>query len=319
MPDLVLQFPVHTLSQEVLLSEGTVLSEDCLRELARSAGRKEDREISFLGYGSIRRDIASFMRQDVYRHIFGERDENRNILGLMEQIRTPRAVLDILRYFRGNDPYTYRHILIVSALTCLFVTGLSDDVRRSFPEISAGPLHDLGKVSVPLDLLRAGKPLRRSERAYLEHHTLAGFALLAYFLRDAKKFSCLVARDHHERGDGSGYPRGIRLEDRMLEIVVVCDVYDALISSRPYRKRSFDNRTAIEELTTMAEQGKIGWEVVRFLVSRNRKGRPPMEECTVSREKRGIPPDGNLYGVVLDDDDPEDVPTGPGGRDEIRL
>jgi len=151
--------------------------------------------------------------------------------------------------------------------------------------------------------------LRRSERAHLEHHTMAGFALLGYYLRDSKKFSCIVARDHHERGDGSGYPRGIRLEDRMVEIVVTCDVYDALISARPYRKSSFDNRTAVEELTTMAEEGKIGWEVVRFLVSRSRKGRPPMEECAVSQEKRGIPPEGNLYGIVLEDDAP-DLPGG---------
>ena len=313
MAELTLRFPVHTLAKQDLIPAGTVLSDDLLRDLAGSHPRATDRELSFLKYGSIRRDIESYMRQAVYRHIFGETDEHGHILGLMEQVRFPRPVFDILRYFRENDPYTYRHILIVSALTCLFVRGLSADLRDSFPEISAGPLHDLGKVSVPLELLRRSKPLRRSERAYLEHHTLAGFALLGYHLRDAKKFSCIVARDHHERGDGSGYPRGIRLEDRMVEIVVACDVYDALISARPYRKSSFDNRTAIEELTTMAEEGKIGWEVVRFLVSRNRKGRPPMVECTVSQEKRGIPPEGNLYGIVLDDDDPQDV-EGPAGR-----
>jgi len=309
MTELTLRFPVHTLAKKDLIPEGTVLTDDLLRELAGSPPRAADRELSFLKYGSIRRDVESYMRQDVYRHIFGETDEHRQILGLMEQIRFPLPVFDILRYFQENDPYTYRHILIVSALTCLFVRGLPGKMRDSFPEISAGPLHDLGKISVPLELLRRTKPLRRSERAYLEHHTMAGFALLGYYLRDSKKFSCIVARDHHERGDGSGYPRGIRLEDRMVEIVVTCDVYDALISARPYRKSSFDNRTAVEELTTMAEEGKIGWEVVRFLVSRSRKGRPPMEECEVSQEKRGIPPEGNLYGIVLEDDAP-DLPGG---------
>lgn len=313
MTELTLRFPVHTLAKKDLIPEGTVLTDDLLRELAGSPPRAADRELSFLKYGSIRRDVESYMRQDVYRHIFGETDEHRQILGLMEQIRFPLPVFDILRYFQENDPYTYRHILIVSALTCLFARGLAENIRDIPLEASAGPLHDLGKVSVPLELLKRTKPLKRTERAYLEHHTTAGFALLGYYLGDAKEFSCFVARDHHERKDGSGYPRGIRLDDSLLEIVVACDVYDALISPRPYRMGSFDNRTAIEEITNMAEEGKIGWEVVRFLVSRNRKGRPHMEECMVSREKRGIPPEGNLYGIVVDDDDPQEF-GGPGER-----
>ena len=304
MSALTLRFPVSTVEGRELLPPGAVLSDDFLRGFAGSSRDASRRDIPFLEYGTIRRDLSAYMHQDVYRHIFGEADEYATLLTFLERVRLPAPVFDILRYFRRNDIYTYRHILIVSALTCLFARGLAGNPRDIPLEASAGPLHDLGKVSVPLELLRRTKPLKRTERAYLEHHTTAGFVLLGYYLGDSKKFSCIVARDHHERGDGSGYPRGIRLEDRMVEIVVTCDVYDALISARPYRKSSFDNRTAVEELTTMAEEGKIGWEVVRFLVSRNRKGRPPMEECAVSQEKRGIPPEGNLYGIVLEDDAP---------------
>ena len=137
---------------------------------------------------------------------------------------------------------------------------------------------------------------------------MAGYVILAYYMRNTGVFPCVVARDHHERKDGSGYPRGIRLDDRLVEIVVACDVYDALLSPRPYRKTPFDNRTAIEVITAMAEEGKIGWDVVRFLVSRNRRGKPPMERCAVSDEKRGKPPEGNLYGVILEDDAPVTPP-----------
>lgn len=189
----------------------------------------------------------------------------------------------------------------MSVLPCLFAQGLAKDVREAFLKTSAGPLHDLGKISVPMEILRKTDPLRRTDRAYLEHHTAAGYVLLAHYLGDAEKFPCVVARDHHERKDGSGYRRGILLGDPMLGIVVVCDVYDALLSPRPYRASSFDNPTAIEEIIAMAEAGRIGWDVVRFLVSRNRENRPPMDECTLSVERRGKPPEGNLYGVVLDD------------------
>src|SRR3990170_4560302 len=173
MTELTLRFHVHTLAKQDLIPEGTVLTDDLLRELAGSPPRATDRELSFLKYGSIRRDIESYMRQDVYRHIFGETDEHRQILGLMEQIRFPLPVFDILRYFQENDQYTYRNILIVSALTCLFVRGLPGEMRDSFPEISAGPLHDLGKISVPLELLRRGKPLRRAGRGPPGHQHLA--------------------------------------------------------------------------------------------------------------------------------------------------
>src|SRR4030065_1828597 len=145
MTELTLRYPVHTLTKQNLIPEGTVLTDDLLRELAGAPPRATDRELSFLEYGSIRRDIESYMRQDVYRHIFGETDEHRQILGLMEQIRFPRPVFDILRYFQENDPDTYRHILLVSALTCLFVRGLPGERRDSFPEISAGALPHLGE------------------------------------------------------------------------------------------------------------------------------------------------------------------------------
>ena len=93
-------------------------------------------------------------------------------------------------------------------------------------------------------------------------------------------------------------PRGIQLTDRMVEIMVVSDVYDALISPRPYRPVSYDNRTALEEITKMAEMNKIGWEAVKSLVAHNRKVKPRPSEVRVSSEKRGTPPLPNFHGVV---------------------
>jgi HD-GYP domain-containing protein (c-di-GMP phosphodiesterase class II) len=148
--------------------------------------------------------------------------------------------------------------------------------------------------------LKKSTPLTRAERNILEHHTLAGFVLLSYFLQDSMSFAARVAREHHERRDGSGYPLGISLSNRMVEIISACDVYDALLSSRPYRLASYDNRTALEEITEMAHQGKLSWELVQTLVSFNRQDRSNFEECKVSTEKRGTPPAGNLYGIIED-------------------
>jgi len=78
------------------------------------------------------------------------------------------------------------------------------------------------------------------------------------------------------------------MKDRMIEIISVCDIYDALLSPRPHRPIPYDNRTALEEITEMAEKGKIGWEVVQALVSYSRKDKPSFQECKVSVEKRGV-------------------------------
>jgi HD-GYP domain-containing protein (c-di-GMP phosphodiesterase class II) len=86
----------------------------------------------------------------------------------------------------------------------------------------------------------------------------------------------------------------------MVEIVAICDIYDALTSRRPYRPVSFDNRTALEEITKMAEKNEVSWEVVQALVAHNRKGKPHFTECSISLDKRGVTPPNNLYGIRAD-------------------
>jgi HD-GYP domain-containing protein (c-di-GMP phosphodiesterase class II) len=92
----------------------------------------------------------------------------------------------------------------------------------------------------------------------------------------------------------------------MVEIIAVSDIYDALIMPRPYRSEAYDNRTTLEEITEMADQGKIGQYVVKALIAHNRKSNPHYREITISAEKRGTPPSYNVYGVVAEETDPED-------------
>jgi HD-GYP domain-containing protein (c-di-GMP phosphodiesterase class II) len=162
----------------------------------------------------------------------------------------------------------------------------------------SSPAHDFGKICVPLEVLKKNDPLTRTERQILEHHTLAGYVLLKYY--HDSDLSARIARDHHERNNGSGYPGGITLKDRLVEIVIVSDIYDALISPRPYRPISYDNRTAIEEICSKAERGEIGWDAVKALVACNRKNKPHYSICDISADKRGTPPPGNVYGITAD-------------------
>jgi hypothetical protein len=80
-------------------------------------------------------------------------------------------------------------------------------------------------------------------------------------------------------------------------MVAVCDIYDALINSRPYRKGNFDQRTALEAITGLAEKGSLGWNSVRRFVAAHRRDRPQPDACVLSLEKRGTPPAENSYGI----------------------
>jgi len=297
-----LDLAVRSLEGEEILPAGTMLSDSLLATIAATGGRHRWEHQVLLGHGTVRRDLARAVRVGSYATVFGSEEEYRDLEHVMGQCRLPEPCLRGLDWFRANDGYTYRHILMVFALSCLLVRRLGHSDPKAAAAAVAGPLHDFGKLCVPLATLVKRTALTRAERRQLDQHTLAGYVLLCHYAGDREDFTARVARDHHERRDRSGYPRGIALTDQLVEIVAVCDVYDALVSPRPYRSNAFDNRSAIEELTAMAEDGRIGRDAVQLLVAMNRKDHPPPERCLVSLEKRGHEPDGNLYGVFSDTD-----------------
>ncbi len=304
MAVLTLHYPVHTLDGKEILPSGTVLSDTVIEEVAARGKEIRSPALPAMEFGTVRRDLLALTGRGVYRTIFGDEAEYRGLIRLMEMPWLPLPVLKSIGYYKWNDPYTYHHILLVFALSSHLARNLLDGYEEILQEAAAGPFHDFGKICVPLEILTKTTALRKSERKALEHHALAGFILLSYYLKDPGVLAARIARDHHERRDGSGYPRGVLLSSRFVEIVAACDVYDALISPRPYRESTYDSRTALDVITAMAEEGKIGWDIVQVLVSHHRKGKPHPEECKVSFEKRGQPPEGNLYGISLDEDGP---------------
>lgn len=295
-----LDYPVRALDGRLLLPAGTALGPKVMRELVASNADRPYRKYPFLGHGSVRRDIVRLLRQPPYSSVF-RAEENSFALGLMGRMWFAAPFLDFIDYAKANDDYTYRHVLMVFALSTILVRDLITESEDWIREAMAGTLHDLGKVCVPLDVLKKSDPLSRTEKNLLEHHAPAGFVLVSHYLRDAGSCAARVTKGHHERRDGSGYPLGVRLRDGMVEIIAACDVYDALLSPRPYRPTPFDNRTALEVITDMARQGKLGWSVVQALVAHNRKDRPPLRRCVVSAETRGTPPSDSRYGKIAED------------------
>ena len=111
----------------------------------------------------------------------------------------------------------------------------------------AGPIHDVGKIGIPDSILLKPGKLTAEEWSKMESHTTIGARILAGSESDVLRTGEVIARTHHEKWDGSGYPAGLKGDDIPLygRICAVADVFDALTSDRPYRE-ALDPDEAVE-------------------------------------------------------------------------
>ena len=229
---------------------------------------------TILREGSIRGYETEFYRKDrsriwVNMSVNAVRDSQGNMTyyhGIVEDI-TPKKKLEqerqdsIVRLRRSlgatihamsatveaRDPYTAGHQRRVADLARTIATemelhrDLIDGIRL------AGMIHDIGKISVPSEILTKPTRLTELEFELIKTHAEAGFNIL----KDIE-FPWPIARivlEHHERIDGSGYPQGIKGDEILLEskIISVADVIEAISSHRPYRP-AFGIEPALEEI-----------------------------------------------------------------------
>jgi len=302
MSEYRLTHAVTDLTGRELLAAGTRLTLPVMQRLAGE--HKTAFPIrNLLNYCRVKADMLGFLREPPYDVIFHGADRQQVLFDIAGDVVMPEPVLMSLYHFRQLDFYTYRHMLLVFALSILIARELIDDRATLLQEVMAGPIHDIGKLCVPPAILTKKTALTPSEIVHLRHHALAGYVLLTYFFGEHEILAARVARDHHERKDGSGYPLGNPIDNLMIDIIMVSDIYDALISPRPYRPVSYDNRTALEEITHQAVTGGISKTVTRVLISLNRRAKPHYSNCTLSRERRGLPPKDNVYGSKSQDSD----------------
>ena len=103
----------------------------------------------------------------------------------------------------------------------------------------ASPMHDIGKMAIPDDILKKPGKLTDDEMEVMKNHAHIGFDMLKTSKRDILKMSASIANEHHEKYDGNGYPRGLVGEGINIyaRIVALADVFDALGSSRVYKEK----------------------------------------------------------------------------------
>jgi hypothetical protein len=147
--------------------------------------------------------------------------------------------------FRDED--TGAHIERIGRFSTLLAEHVGMDQDFCATLTHAAPLHDVGKVAIPDAILLKPGQLTAEERAIVETHAEEGHRLLRGSSSSILDLAATIALSHHEKWDGTGYPRGVKGETIPIEgrIVAVADVFDALTSDRVYR-RAFTVEEAVE-------------------------------------------------------------------------
>lgn len=162
-------------------------------------------------------------------------------------MRNPGALISLAR-LKVADDYTYMHSVAVCALMIALSRQLGLDEQQTRDAGMAGLLHDLGKAMIPIEILNKPGKLTDEEFALVKTHPEEGYKLLleGKGISEMTKDVCL---HHHEKIDGSGYPKGLNGETMSLyaKMGAVCDVYDAVTSNRPY-KAGWDPAESIKRM-----------------------------------------------------------------------
>ena len=157
-----------------------------------------------------------------------------------EQIRQREleTLLKLAKAGEHRDKDTGNHVVRMAKYSRLIAEALDLAQERCDLIEVAAPMHDIGKVGIPDNILLKPTSLTVEEFAIMKTHAKVGFQILQHSPSKYLSLGAEIALGHHEKYDGSGYPDGLKGDAISLEsrIVAVADVYDALTSPRPYKK-----------------------------------------------------------------------------------
>ncbi|MFN2362916.1 MAG: HD-GYP domain-containing protein [Halarsenatibacteraceae bacterium] len=182
----------------------------------------------------------------IYSNLLEDKDiDNQDIQevkvflsNMIDEILANTKIMMNMIDIKNKDNYTFAHSVNVTVLSVLLGNKIGLN-RLQLEKLALGSIcHDLGKSGIPEEILKKPDKLTEEEYNIIQEHPRIGFERLRE-LNEITPTSLAIVLGHHEKLDGSGYPRGIKADDIHLfpRITAIADVYDALSSDRIYRDR----------------------------------------------------------------------------------
>lgn len=247
----------------LLLARGSILTEQMIHQLRRhnknnlniSVSSKTHRMLiehglppdsvlaqqhleDVIGYTRIKNQTADMLKQAKYSQLSKRATEKiRNELSETLSLSDPSTIFQCINAPSPMDKYLQRHSVNVGLLNGLMGRWLELNDEEIELLVLAGLVHDVGKTKIPQRILNAPRRLSSGEFAVVKQHPNFSYELLDGSERFPEAVK-LVAKYHHEKMNGSGYPEGLVAEEIPLfaRITSISDIYDAMVSKRSYKE-----------------------------------------------------------------------------------
>lgn len=194
-----------------------------------------------------------------YQFISDFGSQKDQLFNILAAIRLSPIVMQELTWME-RYAYHYHHCLVIAALVARMTLDFYQEETKARQAASCALTHDFGITRVPEKILQKVSPLDEGELKIVREHPIYSYVLLIYYGYAPVDLPARVGYEHHENMLGTGYPRGVLPERKISQFVQIGDIFDALISARPFRP-ALSTEKALETITAMVDKGEIEAEI----------------------------------------------------------
>jgi HD-GYP domain-containing protein (c-di-GMP phosphodiesterase class II) len=283
---LILTEDIADVDGATVLPSGSVVNKTVLKKVEAKRPPFASLELQTR---DIYQDFVSLVEEANYKATLPTDAMRAKVLLYLGRISLPEPMYRELEDMRARSLILYHHTLATTFLATRLVLEylfVADDIIKVG---SAALTRDVGMLRLPPELLKNTDHLSKQEYFRIKRHPLVSLVLLTHYMGDG--LNSLVGFRHHDARKREGSP------SKLMDLITMVDIFNALISPRSFRTRAFDVRGALDLLSEMVAKKEMNPDLVKLLVASYRQGNLHAREIVLSQEKLGFKPSENYYGV----------------------